>query len=925
MGSPIGIGIVLLLSTLVSRCFCGTVSVVERQPILYDTVTPKLRIQGTGFQSGSAVSLDIVPPLKQDQDYNLEVTSDTVLTLILKKHKKWAAISQDSPQVTLYLSAVKIDGVNQLDGTVSVAAVIGTPTVTESSQVIYHQSTPTLTINGTSLSKVHAIVFDPPIKVDVDYSIVQHTYGAIKLTLLTGKAWRQEPGPLKLVRIDCGGGLLQLGSEGKGIRVAEVQADLDAHGVTVVTSKEPIYQSTPSLMITGTGFNSEITKLRFYNNLRGQGQNYTTTMLTPTSMTLQLNEGAKWRENVKQLPGPLTILAADAGAGWVALGATAAKRGRTVATVYEDPKITPADVELWQTHSHHLTITGAGFNYGFRPQITTTPPLTYADDYTITVLNRTCMVMELALDSQWCLPPCEISINSINTGAGVVDVGSVKVAHVVEDSEIHESGISVARSVDLLYQSAHYKPLDITGTGFTNDIKLTFYPPLVEGTDYTMSVTSGEELTLNLIEGRKWREDHGPLLLFAVDPDGDKKKEQPIIMGSGAGIQVANILKDPVVESSEKTIYESHTTMVTIKGSGFTGGFGVGEFPIALQLQPTGADAFEVVSNTDTLITLRLKDGKKWANVDDGATKILKVKAIDSGAGEEQFKPPVTIADIYSDLSDDEKAQCDDSCIYANDGECDEEGRDTYYGSWYSDYSDDFWTLGGYSSYYRSSYTTDEGYYGYSYAGYGSFGLSTLNNIAPCSPGTDCTDCGGIAVGGNEPECENTCMFARDGYCDDPRANNLCKLGTDCQDCGPKSAANFTDHWDTAWFDEDDDFFYDYDEDLTWWNEFEEQPEEKKEAGGASPVDNIKKETKTIKDETAGAGSTFMSVLEGLVYLIGAVFVGAGALFAYRWYNGQPIPYMLVSQNADRDVEMRGRFRGPITPDVVHTGGDRTD
>ena len=29
--------------------------------------------------------------------------------------------------------------------------------------------------------------------------------------------------------------------------------------------------------------------------------------------------------------------------------------------------------------------------------------------------------------------------------------------------------------------------------------------------------------------------------------------------------------------------------------------------------------------------------------------------------------------------------------------------------------------------------------------------------------------------------CTNTCPYARDGVCDDPRGANYCKLGTDCQ------------------------------------------------------------------------------------------------------------------------------------------------
>jgi hypothetical protein len=54
--------------------------------------------------------------------------------------------------------------------------------------------------------------------------------------------------------------------------------------------------------------------------------------------------------------------------------------------------------------------------------------------------------------------------------------------------------------------------------------------------------------------------------------------------------------------------------------------------------------------------------------------------------------------------------------------------------------------------------------------------------------------------------CDNTCPYARDGVCDDPRIYNYCKLGTDCQDCGPVGADNFTDTVDDdGWWDDDDD------------------------------------------------------------------------------------------------------------------------
>ena len=80
--------------------------------------------------------------------------------------------------------------------------------------------------------------------------------------------------------------------------------------------------------------------------------------------------------------------------------------------------------------------------------------------------------------------------------------------------------------------------------------------------------------------------------------------------------------------------------------------------------------------------------------------------------------------------------------------------------------------------YYDDYYMADDGY-----------------RVSACVEGTDCTDCGGVDAIVDyskvpEPDsgieaCVNTCPYARDGVCDDPRGANYCKLGTDCQDCGP--------------------------------------------------------------------------------------------------------------------------------------------
>ncbi len=86
--------------------------------------------------------------------------------------------------------------------------------------------------------------------------------------------------------------------------------------------------------------------------------------------------------------------------------------------------------------------------------------------------------------------------------------------------------------------------------------------------------------------------------------------------------------------------------------------------------------------------------------------------------------------------------------------------------------------------------------------------------VSACLRGTDCTDCGGVDAivdyedldEGTEV-CTNSCPYARDGQCDDPRGANYCVLGTDCQDCGAVGADNFTISEDDGWWDDDDDYW----------------------------------------------------------------------------------------------------------------------
>ncbi|CAM9929044.1 unnamed protein product, partial [Phaeothamnion confervicola] len=248
-----------------------------------------------------------------------------------------------------------------------VARVIPTPTVESSDKIIYLKATPRLALNGTNFNvKRTELYFDPPLVEGQQFTMQVLNDHQIVLAKVFGQKWREDPGPLKLIAINNGGGRLPLDDAREGLLIAEVQADLEGHGVMVMThSDQKVYQSTPTITIDGVGFNAAGTQLRFGNGLRGPGAaagNYTVESIDENRIVLKLVPGSMWRLNGASLPGPLVLLAADAGAGFVALGPTAAKSGRMVATVYEDPKVMPGTTEIYRTHTHSLLVSGAGFH-----------------------------------------------------------------------------------------------------------------------------------------------------------------------------------------------------------------------------------------------------------------------------------------------------------------------------------------------------------------------------------------------------------------------------------------------------------------------------------------------------------------------------------------------------------------------------------
>jgi hypothetical protein len=625
-------------------------------------------------------------------------------------------------------------------------------------------------------------------------------------------------------------------------------------------------------------------------------------------MQLRLHAGSHWRKNVENLPGYLTLLAVNAGEGYVAVGPNNAGKGRDVATVFERPKIYSSNTKLYRTNSHELHIRGEGFPRVLaKPKIEFSPPLVEGDDYTITVLDRTELEITLLDNKAWRSEPGGLQVVRINTRGGdeagwiTLPGEGVHVADIVEDIDaVVTGGVEVFPMGVKVYQSALHEEIVITGSGFKDGMTFSFDPDLKVNVDYDLEILNKNKATLKLRSGKKWRSEPGFIIAKSI-----RLNNKSYSLAGADGIRVAVVLADPVIDSSKETFHETQSKVIAISGKGFTN---VADTKIIIR--PTAPGAYKVLAVLEDTIRVQLKPDNDWlpsflslADEDEGKKIPLQVTGIDSGAGEVVFDEPVTIGYIVKDR---EGVVCDDSCEFAFDGVCDDGTKSEYYYYYetYGYYMDD--DLGGYydQSYrevYDDYYMPDDGY-----------------RVSACVQGTDCTDCGGVdaIIDYSQPldpdsgidSCVNTCPYSRDGVCDDPRGANYCKLGTDCQDCGPVGADNFTRADDDGWWDDDDDYWTFND------GNFLDQTK-----GLEANRHRVKVFNKT---DSAGPAAMFLVVLEGMVYTVGAIFAAAALYLGMRWYKGHSVPFMNVfnpESIVHQDLELAPTKRMPITPDVIRT------
>ena len=762
------------------------VEIVQRPQLLYSHISPKLRIQGKGFgKIAGDVHLTFIPPLsrKNVPFYNLSCT-DAVISIGLKKNEQWPTSSSESS--TLYLQSIVVDQhgpQNQLSAPIAVATVIEPPSVIRGEdKIIYMTGTTRFLINGTGFRDgTTSLTFDPPLVRDVDYALAVRSPTVLQLALKTGRSWRSdgEPGPLRLRRIDSGAGALRIDPKFGGVIVAEVQVDLGGHGVTAVANPDLLlYQNAPSISIKGEGFAHALTiegfgppRMRWGNGLLGRGVNYTTSEFDDNHVELVLKPGSVWRRNGANLPAPLTLLAADVGSGLVAMGATEARKGVRVATIFESPSVTPNPLtSLFRTHSAQLWITGVGFTragatlgVGGEFTLDFEPPLQVGTDYMLTVFNRTHALVRLREGRAWAPEAGPLYVTGMDAGAGPYEnFKPAAVAHVIPDADSHPSGVEVTRTNhQVLYQTPAIRHLEVHGASLSTQAQLVFDPPLKKNVDYTVLRATSELMVLSLLPGKMWRHSAGPLFLTQVETtDGHQ-----VDMALGTGIVVADVAANPTVATSPARVTVSTTRRLSIYGTGFS------IDGTELTLEPTSRSSYEVEAVYENEVVLRLKEGHSWGALGkDQQSGLLLVTKIDTAAGEYVFqdadgKPrPVLVATLVSDAlattASGGEAKCDDTCMWANDGVCDDgsqSGRGGRGGGggqgsqgardkgeqWWED--DD---LGGfYSDEYDDEERSYDGEYDYGYEYDDSYGYYGDDAAMPaCLEGTDCTDCGGPVI-----------------------------------------------------------------------------------------------------------------------------------------------------------------------------------
>jgi hypothetical protein len=222
------------------------------------------------------------------------------------------------------------------------------------------------------------------------------------------------------------------------------------------------------LIIYGSGFNTMGNTLRFANGLIGRGMNFTVTFISNEQIHLKRTADSYWRRNFKKLPTALTLLAVNAGQGFVAIGATNSAKGQDIATIFEPPQIFSSTKKIFRTHTHEFHIRGAGFplpSTQYKPLIRFNTPLVDGVAYSIRVVARDDLEIILLDGKAWRPDAGDLIVTYINTrgdeaGWKKLPGEWVHVAQVVEDNDTNKTNGD--NEVIKIYHSSRQQSISIS-------------------------------------------------------------------------------------------------------------------------------------------------------------------------------------------------------------------------------------------------------------------------------------------------------------------------------------------------------------------------------------------------------------------------------------------------------------------------------
>lgn len=299
-----------------------------------------------------------------------------------------------------------------------------------------------------------------------------------------------------------------------GVKICEIVDDTPPALVNVTDTSEDewIYNDHPIVVIRGTGFNPVQNALRFYNDIMGDGANYTITATDATTMILTLVEGSHWADP-NHLPTTLYVRAVNTGSGFINVGPANSVQGQPVARVFAKPTVLTNTARLYRTKTYSFQITGGDFRpvvSGARPQLIFVPSLVAGVDYTARMVDSEVIEVTLLEGRAWRASAGTLFLSSLNTrgdsrGWITFEGNGIIVAEIVEDDDS-------LRRIELLYTTQYIydtsPKLSIRGRGFDVAVDEIFLQlgvedqVLVQNVDYFVATVLEESIILQLYDSK---------------------------------------------------------------------------------------------------------------------------------------------------------------------------------------------------------------------------------------------------------------------------------------------------------------------------------------------------------------------------------------------------------------------------------------